>query len=67
MRLRKNKLKERIESLESELGLFYTFRDSEGYAEHKLEEDGYSILNRMKKQIKELQEQVEKNTKKGKK
>ena len=53
------KLLQRVESLESDLGLFYTV-DSDNYAEHKQEKGGYGSLARLDDRVKELE-------KKGKK
>ncbi len=55
--LPKSKLLKRIESLEDSLGLFYTV-DSEGYGDHKLEEQGYSLLNKVKDRLKAIEDKV---------
>lgn len=65
--LPKSKLLKRVESLEDALGLFYTV-DSDGYPDHKLEEQGYSLLNKVKDRLKAIEEALkELSTKKGKK
>ncbi len=55
-----NQLLKRIESLESELGYFYTV-DSDDYAEHHIEKNGYGRINKLEDRIKEAED------KKGKK
>jgi len=56
-----NQLLKRIESLESELGYFYTV-DSDDYAEHHIEKNGYGRVNKLEDRIKTIEDD-----KKGKK
>lgn len=60
MKIFKRKLERRIESLEAELGLVYTV-DTEGYSCHQTIK-GYSLLNNLVDDVKELNNKVKELT-----
>lgn len=53
---RNKKLIKRIENLEEYLGIFYHV-DTDGWVNHKLEQDGYGVIQKLKRDIKDLKKE----------
>jgi hypothetical protein len=54
MKLLKMANRKRLESIEAYLGLFYT-DDGYGGKEHKMEQDGYGVTQRLDKRLKNVE------------